>query len=298
VQVAAEFDGQVDGADLRATAAAALAHEGQGGRAVTLVVIDDAAVREMNARYRSVDRVTDVLAFAARQATERFVEAPGAAHYLGDVIIAYPRAAAQAEAAGHAAAEELRLLVVHGCLHLLGYDHATPSEQAAMWARQEEILAGLPRPTQAAEADASAALAGRPETSVARTAPVASEWRSDLLASFCNAFAGLAHFLRTQRNGRIHIVIGLLAVALGALLRLSLPEWAILALTIGFVLVAEMFNSVAEAAVDAVTLEYHPLAKAAKDVAAGAVVLAAVIAVIVGLVLFGPRLWALAQAIR
>jgi diacylglycerol kinase len=75
-------------------------------------------------------------------------------------------------------------------------------------------------------------------------------------------------------------------------------EWAILTLTIGLVFVAEMFNSVAEAAVDAVTLEYHPLAKAAKDIAAGAVVFAAIISVVVGLLLFGPRLWVLLLAVR
>jgi rRNA maturation RNase YbeY len=265
---------------------------------MTVVVTGDDVVREMNARYRNVDQVTDVLAFPTGQSSDAFVEAPGAEQYLGDVIIAYPRAAAQAEAAGHSPSEELRLLTVHGCLHLAGFDHTTPSEEAVMWAHQRQILVALPGPPQTA--GQGRAGPGTSQTPGLRptVSQTSSKWRSDLLSSFRNAFAGLAYFLRTQRNGRIQLVMGLLAVALAALLQLSRSEWAVLALTIGFVLVAEMFNSVAEAAVDAVTLEYHPLAKATKDIAAGAVVLAAVIAVIVGLLLFGPRLWALAQAIR
>ena len=291
VQVSAELAGQVDGANLRGAAEGALTAEDRAGGALTIVVTSDAVVREMNARYRGVDAVTDVLAFPAREAGEGFVESPEAVHYLGDVIIAYPRAAAQAEEAGHAVSEELRLLVVHGSLHLLGHDHAGPAEQASMWELQEQILAGLPkrpRGESSGERSVSQGQAGEPDQ---------SPWRSDLLTSFRNAFAGLARFVRTQRNARIHFVIALLAIALAATLGLTTSEWAILALTIGFVFVAEMFNSVAELAVDAVTLEFHPLAKAAKDIGAGAVVLAAIVSVIVGLLLFGPRLWSLWQAI-
>ncbi len=63
--------------------------------------------------------------------------------YLGDVIISYPRAQAQAQAGGHALPAELQLLVVHGVLHLLGHDHGAPAEKEAMWALQAEILQRL-----------------------------------------------------------------------------------------------------------------------------------------------------------
>ena len=72
---------------------------------------------------------------------------------------------------------------------------------------------------------------------------------------------------------------------------LDRTEWAIIALTIGIVLAAEAFNTVAEAVVDLVAAEYHPLAKVAKDVAAGAVLVMAIAAVIVGLLILGPPLW-------
>ena len=63
--------------------------------------------------------------------------------YLGDIVIAYPYAARQAVRFGNSTAAEVRLLTVHGVLHLLGYDHATPAEEAAMWAIQEQVLAAF-----------------------------------------------------------------------------------------------------------------------------------------------------------
>jgi diacylglycerol kinase len=99
------------------------------------------------------------------------------------------------------------------------------------------------------------------------------------------------YVVRTQRNARIHLLVAFVVVALGLWLRLSRTEWAIIALTIGLVLAAEAFNTVAEAAVDLATAEYHPLAKNAKDVAAGAVLLMAIAAVVVGLLILGPPLW-------
>jgi undecaprenol kinase len=83
-----------------------------------------------------------------------------------------------------------------------------------------------------------------------------------------------------------------MVVLVGVALKLTQCEWAIICLTIGFVFVAEMFNTVLEAVTDLVTEEYHPLAKQAKDVAAGAVLLAAIIAVAVGLLVLGPPLLA------
>ena len=112
-----------------------------------------------------------------------------------------------------------------------------------------------------------------------------------IVDSFRHAFAGLWHALCTQRNTRIHLLIAVAVVALGLWLGLSFSEWAVLVLTIGFVLVSEMLNTVAESLVDLITSDYHPHAKIVKDVAAGAVLLGAIIAVLVGLLILGPPLW-------
>jgi len=113
------------------------------------------------------------------------------------------------------------------------------------------------------------------------------------LRSFRFAFAGIAYALRTQRNARVHAVVACLVIAAGVYFRISTVEWAILALTIGTVFSAEMLNTVAELAVDLLTEHYHPMARIAKDVGAGAVLVAAIAAVGVGVAIFGPRLWAI-----
>jgi probable rRNA maturation factor len=72
--------------------------------------------------------------------SDGFVEAPTARSYLGDVIISYPRAVAQAGEGGHSLVAELALLVIHGVLHLLGYDHSIAEDKVIMWAKQDAIL--------------------------------------------------------------------------------------------------------------------------------------------------------------
>jgi probable rRNA maturation factor len=114
-------------------------------RTVTVVTLtSDEHLREYNSRYRGLDEPTDVLAFAAREPASdtRFQAPPGTEDWLGDIVISVPRARRQAKAAGHPVNDEVRLLAVHGFLHLLGYDHAEPAEEATMTALTNRILAG------------------------------------------------------------------------------------------------------------------------------------------------------------
>jgi diacylglycerol kinase len=113
-----------------------------------------------------------------------------------------------------------------------------------------------------------------------------------LLASFGYALAGLAWMVWTQRNARIQLVIAVIAAGLGFWLGLSPVEWAVLVLTIGLVLTAEAFNTALEATVDLASPERRELARRAKDVAAGGVLLLALAAIGVGLALFAGRLLA------
>jgi diacylglycerol kinase len=112
-----------------------------------------------------------------------------------------------------------------------------------------------------------------------------------LFAAFGYAFAGVWHLVSTQRNAQIHLLMGMCAVTLGAALGIERWEWLALVLVIALVLAAEGLNTAIEAAVDVATSAHHPLAKAAKDVAAGAVLICAVAAVIVGCIVFIPHLW-------
>ncbi|MCW5878553.1 MAG: diacylglycerol kinase family protein [Anaerolineales bacterium] len=112
------------------------------------------------------------------------------------------------------------------------------------------------------------------------------------LASFGPAFSGMAYVLRTQPNAWVHGFVTLAVVVLGLWLRLGLADWLLLALAVGLVWVAEFFNTALEAIVDLASPQQHPLAKAAKDVSAAAVVLAALTASVLGLLVLGPPLWA------
>ncbi|MGE5619305.1 MAG: diacylglycerol kinase family protein [Sphingomonadaceae bacterium] len=111
-----------------------------------------------------------------------------------------------------------------------------------------------------------------------------------LSSSFRDAFRGVLHTLGSQRNARIHLTIGLAVVGLGFWLRATPLEWAVLVLTIGLVIATEMLNTAIEALADAVCPDHNHLIGAAKDVAAGAVLVTATAAIVVGLLLFGPRL--------
>jgi diacylglycerol kinase len=111
---------------------------------------------------------------------------------------------------------------------------------------------------------------------------------------FCRSFLfagqGVWHVVRTQRNMRVHLLAALAAVAVGLVLRISAVGWACVFSAIGLVLTAEALNTVVEALVDLCTDEFHPLAKIAKDTAAGAVLISSMAATGVGIAVFLPRL--------
>ncbi len=110
--------------------------------------------------------------------------------------------------------------------------------------------------------------------------------------SFRHAFSGWWYALRTQRNAWIHAVIATLVFIVSAWLQISRQEWAIIILTATMVFAAEFINTAIEAVVDLASPEKHPLAKVGKDVGAAAVLVAALAAILIGLLILGPPLWA------
>lgn len=105
---------------------------------ISVVIENDKKLKELNQNFLGIDAVTDVLSFSLNEKdpeSERL--------YLGDVIISFPRAQQQSIQAGHKVMDELDLLVVHGVLHLFGYDHAEPIEKAKMWSAQSAILESI-----------------------------------------------------------------------------------------------------------------------------------------------------------
>ena len=129
-----------------AAAEAVLASEGADGEHVTVLLTDDEAVRELNARFRGKDQPTNVLSFPAPPNPEK---------HLGDVALAYGVCVREAQAQGKPLAHHLQHLVAHGVLHLLGYDHMTEEEAEAMEGLERVVLAGLgiPDPYRDGEGD-------------------------------------------------------------------------------------------------------------------------------------------------
>ena len=115
-------------------------------------------------------------------------------------------------------------------------------------------------------------------------------YNKNFIEAWKNAFSGIAHGFKTQRNLKIQLIAGIIVTILGIVLKISKVEWAILMLSVFLVLGTEMMNTAVEAVVDLCTEEYHEKAKIAKDVAAGAVVLTALNALIVSYFLFADKI--------
>lgn len=130
---------QIDQAQIESTVQATLDHQRISTKSdLTVAIVDDARIQQLNRDFLGVDAPTDVLAFPAGH-----IDPDTNQSYLGDVIISYPAASRQAEQAKHPTSDEIRLLVVHGVLHLIGHDHLKPEEKSKMWSAQNEILESL-----------------------------------------------------------------------------------------------------------------------------------------------------------
>ena len=112
-----------------------------------------------------------------------------------------------------------------------------------------------------------------------------------IIRKFGCAFRGIAEAIRIENSFKFHFVAAIAAVLLGLFLRISEAEWAVLFLVIGLVLVAEMFNTVVELMIRMTTQEHNKLARQLLDISAGAVLLSSIVSIIVGVVIFGGRLY-------
>ncbi len=307
-QFAPELAQHLSHNDLIRAVQATLRHRAVTRGSVAIAISDDETVRALNRNHRHVDASTDILSFGSQPdaAQADLVLPPDLVEemnsYLGDLVIAYPYTQHQAARGGRAMADELRLLVVHGTLHLLGYDHATPEEEADMWTLQGEILEALAagdlpkehapkKPAVEPHASSEVEPAGTSKLdALARKHHADRNFFTGRWFSFRAAVDGTLHTLRTQPNAWIELAAIIVVSAVGIWLQIPAAEWAILALTFGLILALEAINTAVEATIDLVSPGYHPLAKIAKDAAAGALVFAVLGSLGVAIAIFGPRL--------
>ena len=128
-----------DGIDIekvRSYASAAMIEAGHQGAELSILLADDAYVRQLNRRYRGVDRTTNVLAFPQQESSKRLPPT----WLLGDVVISVEKARRDSEHAGHSLFDEIKKLMVHGIVHLSGYDHRTGSQGRRMRLLEQAII--------------------------------------------------------------------------------------------------------------------------------------------------------------
>ncbi|HEX2923617.1 MAG TPA: rRNA maturation RNase YbeY [Chloroflexota bacterium] len=149
-EVEEPLEGKVNRGFLEGVVREALAGRNLNGLlAVGLTITDDEGIRELNRDHRGLDSATDVLSFPLQQydAPEKpsiqFPQPPGEPLPLGDIVVSYPRAEEQAHSYGHSLDRELAFLVVHGIMHLMGYDHEVATDAEKMRAEEEAVLGRL-----------------------------------------------------------------------------------------------------------------------------------------------------------
>ena len=236
VEVENRSGADVDEAAAVELAQRVLAAEGIDEGELGLAFVPPEESRALKQEHLGIDEATDVLSFPLDGREELPAGLPRA---LGDLVIC-PQVVGDA----------WRQPLVHGLLHLLGYEHGEEME----------------------EREAGAAVKSRRPPSI--------------IESFNFAFEGIIHVLRTQRNMRIHFAVAALVLIAALVSGVDKLELIALLLAIAFVLIAEMLNTAVEAAIDVATTSFDPMAKLAKDIAAGAVLIATAVAVAVGYLVF------------
>ncbi len=137
ITITNETDEYVDEALLNKVADYAMMSEDVNNGVVNIIIVDNKKIREINKKYRGIDRETDVISFALED-DDTFIELP--IRVLGDIYISIDKVKVQASEYGHSEKREICFLVVHGILHLLGYDHMNTSDEKVMFSKQDKIL--------------------------------------------------------------------------------------------------------------------------------------------------------------
>ena len=110
---------------------------------ISVTIVDNEEIHQINLKHRGIDRATDVLSFPLIDFEKESLPTDGSKIYLGDIIISIERAIEQAKEYGHSIDREVGFLTAHSMLHLLGYDHMVEDEEKVMFKKQEEILNNL-----------------------------------------------------------------------------------------------------------------------------------------------------------
>jgi rRNA maturation RNase YbeY len=264
-----DFRNLVEPSQLICTANTVISYFNKNDLELTISIVNEKAIRDLNIKFRSIDSVTDVLSFSANE-----INPETGNTYFGDVIISYPVVEKQSKSLNKRISAEMDLLIIHGILHLFGYDHGSKAEENKMFSLQTKLM--KINNAHIKEICKKRKLIIKPD-----------------LKSFGYAFDGILYAFRTQKNLRIHLSFAVLVTILSFYLNCSPLEIAILFLTMSVVISFELINTAIEATIDLVSPHSQPLAKIAKDLGAAAVLITAICSIIIGIIILGPKLFSL-----
>ncbi len=213
-------------------------------------------IKNINKEFLNKNEPTDVISFNLSQDD----------YLIGDVYISIEMAKFNAKNLNHSLENEIKILLIHAILHLLGHKDYSESEFKEMSVLQNKIFL----------------IANKKLTRL-------SIGRKNIFTSFIYAFKGIWFTIYSQRNMKIHLFIGFLVIMAGLFLKLTRLEWELIILSITFVLITEMINTSMEISVDLTTKKRKFRAMLSKDIAAGAVLLSALNAIIIASFIFLPK---------
>lgn len=294
----------------------------EGDYDVSLSLVTAQEIQQLNRDYRGVDAVTDVLSFPLDEEESELFEDIDLPIPLGDIVICMDRVREQAKELGHSDRREILYLSIHSFLHLLGYDHMEEDQKQEMRYREKELMKGIgvfKSEEKIETREGGGGDGSSPETEPSRDQKWQETLEKDwtlkeyfsetegnkrikknlrLNESFNHAIDGVLSTAKFERNMRIDLLAAVVVLIASLFFNMSKTEFALLSISIIMVLAAETFNTAIENFCDALVGEhYHPKVKLAKDAAAGAVLLTAVNAIIVGYLIFFDKIARLSDSV-
>lgn len=246
----------------------------EGSAEISVSFVDDAEIRELNKKHRNIDASTDVLSFPLGENGVYDINHDTGAKMLGDIVISIEHAVAQAEEYGHSLQREIAFLTVHSLLHLLGYDHVNGGLEAVHMREKEETVL-----TQLGLKRNGSYYIDQSEDKILMRG---------LIRSFGYAFRGIFYTLKHERNMRIHFVCMIYMYSfllMADFFEITRTQFAIIFLANALVVSLELVNTAVERTVDLASTEWTDNGRAAKDTAAGAVLVSAIFAVLTGIMI-------------
>lgn len=245
-----------------------------------VIFVNDYKIRSLNKTYRNIDKETDVITFRLED-YEKVME--NNINVLGDIYISIDTANSQALEYKHSTFKEISFLIVHGFLHLLGYDHMNEKDEKVMFKLQEEILCAFEGKEQKE----------KPFNTLKEDFERRNINPKSIMNIFKYSINGIKAYAEDGKSFIVYLFCSFIEILLGFIFNVNGLEWILIIFILGIILAVELLNTGIESACDAITKDYNQFIKIAKDCGSGATFIIFVVAIILNIIIFYPKIIAL-----